>query len=453
MLKNKEKKDSEKDLKENKKKEIKEMEEEKKKEELENIKNELEQLNEEELDLLDEVRAEDEVKKEYLKKKKKEQEKEEKKQNKKNKKEMRILNEIFYLTNGYFFDTKQACEIFNNHYLCFTTDKNKKKKMINKLKVFDYFITAIARGVRDEVEGNKVGLFMEDFNKYCIVYASKKSGIKHELNAQPYPKINLYNSALVKSYQDIIKANKNDYYSIFACLAAHEIGAAHAISTEVVYPSFLFGLEIIKRKVEFEKNGIDINDEQLYKIKINEKTLQQEIEKLATGDKEGGFVLDCTNKSKSTLKDYVALYDYHLRGFFTSETIRKNLKNKGFIDSKGFIMYDPVYRSVMGAECKNKKKYEGEELKSKIISSIKGIDVPSRIKDKELDAKKAIEKQQVPTDKKIPYVKDYNQYKTKKKKKKKSKNKGSVEGGSSEGNSSSDEGKSGEDVSGNNSQS
>ena len=296
---------------------------------------------------------------------------------------MRQLNEIFYFTDGYFFDGKQACELFNKHYLCHTTDDKKNKKVINKQKVFDYFITAIARGAMDEVPGSKVGLFMEDFNKYYIISCSKKTASKKELNAQPHPKINPHNVDLIREYQECIKKNKNDYYSICVCLAAHEIAAEHNISIEVVYPAFLTSLEIIKRKLECEKNGVtNINEDQLYRVKLNEKAVQQELEKLASDSKEGGFVLDCTNKSKSTLKDYVALYDYHLRGFFSSELIRKYLKDKGFIDSKGFIMYDPVYRNVMGAQCKNTKKYEGEELTAKIISSIKGIDVPSRFKDK-----------------------------------------------------------------------
>ena len=432
-----------KDLTENKKKEIKEMEQQQKTDELNKIKTDLENLDEEEQNIIDEIRAEEEVKKEYKRKKEQEQEKEQKEQFKKDKKEMRQLNEIFFFTDGYFFDTKQACEIFNKHYLCHTTDNKKNKKVINKQKVFDYFITAIARGATDEVQGNKIGLFMEDCSKYTIIYCSKKTASKKELNAQPHPKINPHNIKLVQKYQEIIKENKNDYYSIFACLAAHEISAAHNISTEVIYPSFLTSLDIIKRKVECQKNEITtINEDQIYKVKMNEKALQQELEKLASDSKEGGFILDCTNKSKSTLKDYVALYDYHLRGFFSSQLIRKYLRNKGFIDSKGFIMYDPVYRNVMGAQCKNKKKYEGDELKEKIISSIKGIDVPTRIKDKELDAKKAIEKQNVPIDKKIPYVKDYNQYKQTKKKKKKKKN---GEGSSSSGGSSDDENKSGDD--------
>ena len=163
---------------------------------------------------------------------------------------------------------------------------------------------------------------------------------------------------------------------------------------------------------------------------------------MASDSKESGFVLDCTNKSKSTLKDYVALYDYHLKGFFSSELIRNYLKTKKFINSEGYIMYDPVYRNVMGAQCRNKKKYEGDELKAKIITGIKGIDVPARIKDKELEVKKAVEKENFPLDKKIPFSKEMNQYK--KKKKRKNKKDGSKEGSSSSGQSSSeDEGNSG----------
>ena len=69
-------------------------------------------------------------------------------------------------------------------------------------------------------------------------------------------------------------------------------------------------------------------------------------------------------------------------------------------------MYDPVYRSVMGAKAKNKKKISENEMKSKLMSSIKGIDVPSRIKDKELDSKKVVLGQNTATNKKIPFIKE-----------------------------------------------
>ena len=90
------------------------------------------------------------------------------------------------------------------------------------------------------------------------------------------------------------------------------------------------------------------------------------------------------------MKDYVSLYDFHLRTFFSSETIRKNLKSKGFIDSKGFIMYDPEHRNVM-REKNTKKKKKKLISNEEIMNSIKGIDVPSNIKDKEIDAQKLAE--------------------------------------------------------------
>ena len=96
-------------------------------------------------------------------------------------------------------------------------------------------------------------------------------------------------------------------------------------SSEVVYPSFLVGTELVKRKIECIKNKLPIpNDENFYKVKINPKALAKELEKFAAGDRESGFVLDCTNKSKSSIKEYVSLYDYHLKSFFSSKKLEKN---------------------------------------------------------------------------------------------------------------------------------
>ena len=147
------------------------------------------------------------------------------------------------------------------------------------------------------------------------------------------------------------------------------------------------------------------------------------------------------------MKDYVSLYDYHLRTFFSSETIRKNLKNKGFIDSNGFIMYDPEHRNVMrpkNTKKKKKKVISNEE----IMNSIKGIDVPSNIKDKEIDAQKLAETKNVPTESRLPVNKELMNLKTTNNKKKK--RKGRKHRSSSRGKSS-DEWGSSESDSGNNS--
>ena len=195
--------------------------------------------------------------------------------------------------------------------------------------------------------------------------------------------------------------------------------APKCTSPEAIIPPFLTGIELVKRKIELLKNNIEIEDEEkFYKIKKDPKIMAEQLEKLSMGFKEGNFKLDCTNLITSNKKEYVSLYDYHLRNFFSRETIRKELENKGFINNKGYIKYDPVYRNVMGTNNKNKKQFTEKEKKNKIISTIKEIDVHSRLKDKEIDCEKAALNEKNVTDKKIPFIVEKKQKKQKKKKNK-----------------------------------
>ena len=370
----------------------------------------------------EEVEEEDEPKKE-----KKEQEGPSRK--------MRELNELYEITNMYFFDTKQCRKIFNKHYQTFTTDNIINRKKINRATIFDYFIKGIAPATRDEVLGLKTGLFIDQLNKLTIIYASKKAANKQELDIQPYPKINHNNMDLVIEYKEILKNNKNDYYSMLlsSIVIQGAASAPNCQSTDVIYPSVLISLEVTKKRLECEKNHY-IPDDNIYKVKVDEKIILKDLEIFSSGGKENGFVLDCTNKQKSTMKDYVSLYDYHLKTFFSSEMIRKSLKNKGFINSKGFIMYDPVHRNVMREKNKTKKKkISEEEMKTKVMSSINGIDVPSNIKDKEIVAKKLANQKNYPTGMKLPINKELALMQSGKTKRKKSrKNKSSSIGGSSD---------------------
>ena len=361
--------------------------------------------------------------------------KKEKKEHEGPSRKMRELNELYELTHIYFFDTRQCRKIYNKHYQAFTTDNKINWKNIVKANIFDYFIKGIAPATRDEVIGMKTGLFIEQLNKLTIIYTSKKAAYKQEFDSQPHPKINHNNMSLIKEYKDILSQKKNDYYSILlSSIIIHcAFFAPNCQSTDVIYPGFLISLEVIKKKLECEKNHF-IPDENIYKVKLDEKTLEKNLEIFASGGRENGFVLDCINKQKSQMKDYVSLYDYHLKTYFTSEAIRKELKSKGFINSKGFIMYDPVHRNIMlEKNKKKKKKITEEEMKNKVMNSINGINVPSNIKDKEIDAKKLAKQKNVPTDSKLPINKEliYLQSYRKKNKKKKKNNAGSSVGGSS----------------------
>ena len=340
----------------------------------------------------------------------------------KEEKEMKDLNNLYYLTDLYFFDFKQAIEDFNKHYKCFTSDKSKQS--INKQKLHDYFISGIASGTKKEADGDKYGFFLEDCVKYYVIHANKKKAKKNEFDCQLFPKINHNNINLIEEYKNIIKKNVNNYVSIFITFIISGVASTGAVSNEVIMGAFLNALELVKRKVECEKNKINLTEKDLMKFKLSEKNLADRIKELNLGNQEDDFVLDCTNKEKSELKEYVPLYDYHLVYYFRSDVNQKELKKKGFINDKGFIMYDPVHRKRMRSDILSKKLNE-EETQKKVESNIMNIDIGSRIKDKEIDSSKINKDNNLATIKKLPKSKYgivKKKEKTKKKKEGKEKN-------------------------------
>ena len=187
------------------------------------------------------------------------------------------------------------------------------------------------------------------------------------------------------------------------------------------------------------------------KLKISEKNLAERIKELNLINQEDEFVLDCTNKEKSELKEYIPLYDYHLVYYFRSSVNQKELKKKGFINDKGYIMYDPVHRKRMRNDLVNVK-LNDEETQKKVESNIKNIDVGSRIKDKEIDSSKINKGDNMTTLKKLPKAKygittgKKDKEKNKKKKDGKKKNRGgNGSGGEYSGESGDDSGDDGDD--------
>ena len=363
------------------------------------------------------------------KQRKKEAKQEEEEAESKEEKEMKFINNLYYLTDLYFFDFKQAIEEFNRHYKFFTSDKtDSKTKSINKQKLHDYFITGIASGTKREVDGDKYGFFLEDCIKYYVIHANKKKAKKNEFDCQLHPKINHNNINLITEYKNIIQKNVNDYVSMFITFIISELASNNGnISNEVIMSAFLNALEIVKRKVECEKNKINLTEKELMKFKLSEKNLADRIKELNLGNQEDGFILDCTNKEKSEMKEYVPLYDYHLVYYFRSDINQKELKKKGFINDKGFIMYDPVHRKRMRSDLLSKKLNE-EETQKKVESNIMNIDIGSRMKDKEIDSSKINKDNNLATIKKLPKSK-YGIIKKKEKEKNKKKKDGKTGGG------------------------
>ena len=279
-------------------------------------------------------------------------------------KKMKEINNIYYLTDLYFFDSKQAPKKFNQHYQFFSADQ--VKTTVNKDNYFDYFIKGIATGTKDEIDKEKFAFFIEYFNKLYVIRADKNSGNKYEFDLKIHPQINHYNMENVGHYKKIIKKNKNYYISLILAFILGNIIENNSTDIETIFKGYLVGLEMIKKKLELEKNDInDIKEIDFANINIPKSSIDIKVRTLAHTGEEKAFILDCTNKEKSKLKDYVPLYDIHLINYLSNQKNINVLKKKGFINENGFIMVDPQYRSLMKDDQQNISKEKNIKGKSK----------------------------------------------------------------------------------------
>ena len=256
--------------------------------------------------------------------------------------------------------------------------------------------------------GTKIAVFLEDFQKVSIIeFCSKTKKISYEndLEFTLYPKINHTNQKLIEEYKKLIIV----YYPLLKAaflggLFSKIASAGQKVSNEV-YAGFLTGAEIAKRVLELMKNNMDLPIEnEFYIVKIGKAKVQKEIEREDLKKREQKFVLDCINKKTSHLKFYNPLFDGHLNSFFASDVIRRQLKDKGFINTNGFIMYDPKYKSIMGASPKRGKINDVDKEK-KLLYAIKSINVSDDPLDKSnFDSYSKMLKSNSPTSRKLPAI-------------------------------------------------
>ena len=312
---------------------------------------------------------------------------------------MREINDIYYYTDLYFYDSKQAPIKFNDHYQFFTADK--LKNAVNKGNLYDYFIKGIATGTKDEVNNEKYGFFIDYFNKLYIIKVDKKIGNKYEFDLKIYPQINHYNMETIKKNKDIIKNNKNYYISLMLSFILGAIINNNATDIETFFKGYMTGLEVIKRKFELEKNNINVKDNDYMNVKISDIDIDIKVKTLAFTGQENGFILDCTNKGKSELKDYVPLYDSHMINYLKNSKNQNDLKKKGFINDKGFIMIDPQYRNIMKDDAQTVL-YDQNQFNKTVENKIKDINVLYRASDRLKDPRKEALIVNIPTKKKVP---------------------------------------------------
>ncbi len=280
---------------------------------------------------------------------------EEKPKNSKKFSNQKKLNLLYKITDIFFFDEKQAYELFDRHLKCFG-EKNTSNNL-NKTKIYDYFISSIAGNNTDSNDSKeKIGLFLKDMENFIIIECSNNTGTKDILDCKLYPKKTIRNIELINKYKSIIQENKDEYYNIFATFMLDALFNNNNNVVEEINISFKNALNIIKKEIECNKNNVKFNMATLVNYQTIKSNNMENRKNYAQKGKENGFILDCMNREKSKLKEYLPLKDKNLKWFIRSRSNMKYLVNRGFIDKEGYIIYDKEYRQYFGSPTNIRKK-------------------------------------------------------------------------------------------------
>ena len=327
---------------------------------------------------------------------KNEENKENEEKNKKNFSKQKKIDIFYKLSDIYFFDEKQAYDLFNRHLKYFSKDKSNNK--LNKAQIYDYFISSIAGNSKNSE--NKIGLFLDDLEKFTIVTCSKNSGIKDTIDSKLYPKITPRNIDKINQYKKLIQENKDEFYNIFSSLMLGSVSTGNKDLIEEINIGFTTALTIIKKEIECKKNNIEIDYSKIIDYKALQNGSKQSRQNYSKKEKEQGFVLDCMNVEKSKLKDYAPLKDKNLKYYFKNDNNKKYLVQRGLIDRQGYIMYDREYRRVYGSPNYLRRNRENQDKKSNSLSKV--IFELSLKNDKLNDNKNFIITENIRTKEKVP---------------------------------------------------
>jgi len=381
---------------------------------------------------------------------------------------MTLLNKLYLITDLFLLDEKDTLNNFKKHYELFTKENSKKKyqfdeandnksysdiqslynnieenksqipsqnkinkkeqiqnrynsvsrrrKELTEKDLFDYFRKTIACGGALSILNSKLGIFLDNnFSK--VTFIEVPMNIKATIlsyDIKPYPKLSHTTVDLVDLYKGTLRQKRNFFKSIFYAGILNKIFYLKRknFGLDILYSGYLTGHEILKRLLDLMVKRIPLPDNpKFYIVKINNNEVNDYVKNEYLNKKENKFVLDCTNLEKSKLKNYVPLFDYNLHEFFENKEIQKELANKGFINSKGFVNYDPYYRKGMGVPKKKNIRFSSASNPNYLIKK----QVETNIKNMK---NRILQNPVVPTNVKLPVIQcrvtekvnNYNKY-------------------------------------------
>jgi hypothetical protein len=244
---------------------------------------------------------------------------------------------------------------------------NKYFPPLSKVDIFYYYKSGIIEKDPLKSKEEKVIIVLDDFYKIYFVqfnyYLEKPFILDFDLNL--YPKINVHNIDIVQEYKIFIRQNFERYIIIFIgyLLSSLSQGGSGGVGAEETsfFIGYLGACKVLRNIIDFEKNDLPLpkNDNFFYP-NLNKNEVDGLIEHAAQKKKEFKFILDCNNRNVIKLKLYNPLLDKYVFSYMKKNNNKDFLKAKGFINNKGKLLYDPVYRETLNAN-KNEKVIKDEK--------------------------------------------------------------------------------------------
>ena len=345
-----------------------------------------------------------------------------------NEETLTLILKLFSCSDIMIFESRTIYALLNVLYMIKRDNINQSE--LDKNMMYNFFISDIVRKSAFSFK-SKILIFLDAFSSVTLIDVPYDKGeMVFTYDCVLHPKINHNNIQSIKEYKCEIGNNINLYSGIFTgCIIGHLV--KNSPSSNFFYGAYLVGLESTKRILEINKNNYDLpSNPQFYIVKIPSTRLASITQEQSFKQREKTFVLDCINKKSSRIERYNALLDRHLNMFFSSDVIRKDLQNKGFINEEGYIVLDPYNRkkllpslssslssssllllkhSMSSSNMMNKKE-------NAFLSTIQNLKIWKEPNKKEIDVGKSLEKVPEVTSVKIPLL-NTNEYTMEKKKK------------------------------------
>ena len=247
---------------------------------------------------------------------------------------------------------------------------NKYFPPLTKVDMFNYYKKGICDKDPLKSKESKVIIVLDDFYKVYIVQFNREleKPFVLDFDLKLYPQINVHNIDEVQDYKRYIRENFERYIIIFIGYLLSSLANEGASGDKDAEETSLFigyygACKVLRNIIFFEKNEMPLppyDNCNFYYPNLNKYEIEGLIEHAAKKKKECKFILDCNNKNVIKLKLYNPLLDKYVFSYLNKNTNKNILKTKGFINNKGKLLYDPVYRESLNIN-KNEKIIKDEK--------------------------------------------------------------------------------------------